>query len=1385
MTEPLPASTDLLQQLPRFLFLEETLEGRRVLEVGATSFALAEVLIALGAKRVVCAVDDDHVETLREAGAPRGVDVRRVRDGVLPGDDGAFDLVIDFTLPQALAGPDAERDAEIARLLSEDGFALTAVAGDPATAQSPVLPVPDAGRGLGYRDLAERLHDMFDVVEVYFQSLLVGYLFGSFDADPGDDGVAPHTGLMGDEAEPASYYLFAFGNAVPVIDDVSLVQVPVGSLPAPVRVAAPAAAPVPSTSPAELDALREALSERDEVIASLAERVPVLRDNIQRLFSALAEEQRTEEVLRIQLDELVRAGAAKDAQVAALADQVAELSVHQHEQGAHDDERLMQLERALHQSDQRVAELEHALGRAQQKLDQAEQGQHEAERVATALQEALRGKDESERSLNAELSRLQAEGLSPEETEAIQEEFSALRQASAQQIESLRMRLEDVVKSSAQKIEGLQFEINGLQVALSDARDEGAFLYKKQQALKESARTLEAERDKMESERNRLADGVNRLMRDRAQERDRVAALEQQLAQVRASAADAPGPDELAAREQALAEVRQQLEVETQKSVRAQEALAEVAAQRDAMQKTVLARDREIVELAEDLETARHAHEARDDEIEALRKDIAQRDEQLAELGQHLTYEQQTRGKLEQAVREANHARDQAVQSAMSTKAALEQVELERDAARRELAEMAAQLDDLSRAAADREQLTAQVKDRDERLSTLAAKVTSLTEAVEQSERALVAQGAAADEQVSSLTARLEIAETERSAALEAGGKAAEQVRTLQERLDVVTRKAAALADDLENTSVERTSLSAQLEAVREDLTQSQQAQHDVDEAVRRVRHERDALQAEVNERRRRADELLADIRRLSGQVEQAESARRALAIDLEQARKTLRILREDGGAAEEARDALMRQVDELSVALREARASAEASGSAWERAQAEVVAAEQTRDDALRRASSAETHKAAAEEEARFSAQKLSDATQSFEEERARLLAEGTQLAATLGQAKARAVSAEESAAALRRELSAAEEKERALSEALAEAEGALSAQRHELLARLETGRVEATQREVERDLLAAQLEEAQGQLIAERARGELFGQLLEDARTAAADAQALGELHAAQLEEAQLLLYTERARGALYAAQLEEAQERLESEHTERNLFSAELDEAQRAGADKDANLVMLKGRLVKKAEEDAEAQQDLSSRIDEERARTEGWERRALEAEVVLERERAEHETQTDRLRTELEQAESARRDAERDRADLELQVSDSAARVKALESACQALNVKVAEANKRVEQEGAQAVREELRAAEQALLAKEGEVAALKQALDRLRDELVDAKNVLAKSTTTVEGGAVMSAEDLRAQIEDLERQKAALLKDNTEKNERINRLTQRLVANEGL
>ncbi len=421
----------LPEQLSRLIFLEGMIAGRRVLEVGARSSAVARFLLEQGATKVVCAVDDRVLlERLRDENDLDRVDYRAIRPAggsrppgiaavpVLPGDDGAFDLVIDFTLPEALAAGVSERLSDIKRLLSADGFALTSLSSSPRGLGLLLDPDEEQPRRLSYRPLVDALKGTFELAQVYFQSMMLGYLFGSFDIDGGDDGIAPQTTLMGDDAEPAGAYVFAFGNAIPVIEDVCLVQVPFDALLDAVsarRAFAPRGAAefsdrTEQSLPPGLD-VELAISVRDRQIAALQQQVEALAQQLvaedevvddvgavvdglaRRLDEAVARALQSEQQVAVREVELVRALALRD-ELRSERDQLAEQLV-----GADADRstllmRCRELEDELQLVALRIVELEDAAIAADAQRS-ALQG--ELVEVSTAREhERLRGHAERE-----------------------------------------------------------------------------------------------------------------------------------------------------------------------------------------------------------------------------------------------------------------------------------------------------------------------------------------------------------------------------------------------------------------------------------------------------------------------------------------------------------------------------------------------------------------------------------------------------------------------------------------------------------------------------------------------------------------------------------------------------------------------------------------------------------------------------------------------------------------------------------------------------------------------------------------------------------------------------------------------------------------------------
>ncbi|MFH1809655.1 MAG: methyltransferase domain-containing protein [Pseudomonadota bacterium] len=274
----------LSEVLPRYLFLEPLITGRRVLEVGSGLGHSAGFLATLQASRVVGLDFDEHtVEACRRNVDRRLVDVRWAREPHWPADDGAFDVAVDFGLSAALRRGDANRLDEITRVLSRDGLLITAV--ENVEGRGIVDLIDGKERGISeYGLLVETLNERFNEVVVVGQSPFLGFSFIGFHIDPDDAGVALDTALMGGTPEDVAYYVIIAGARVPSPDELGLIQLPFSRF---AQSLIDAGAALREGLDRELGGLREenraleqSIAEREEALGEVAERVSSLRDRV-------------------------------------------------------------------------------------------------------------------------------------------------------------------------------------------------------------------------------------------------------------------------------------------------------------------------------------------------------------------------------------------------------------------------------------------------------------------------------------------------------------------------------------------------------------------------------------------------------------------------------------------------------------------------------------------------------------------------------------------------------------------------------------------------------------------------------------------------------------------------------------------------------------------------------------------------------------------------------------------------------------------------------------------------------------------------------------------------------------------------------------------------
>lgn len=290
-----------LDQLTPLLFLEETVQDRKVLLCGAPDSSLATYLLELGAGSVTSLPVDDsiHENLLSPILA-----ASRAREGGLPFEDAAFELVLDFELPCLDDAFRDQRIAEIERVLSRDGYAVTILPAGQDLGLAGLIPSGTQPPSLGYGALTTLLRERFPCVEVYFQSLVVGYFFGPVEVTGAQQGVVPHTGLMGDDVDPASAWLFAFGPQVPTLSQLTLVQLPTVGLADAARVAHLAGT---SSMEGTLEAgVSDARQRSGASLAALAEASPEAQAELDDLLDGLEARTRERDELAEEIVELER-----------------------------------------------------------------------------------------------------------------------------------------------------------------------------------------------------------------------------------------------------------------------------------------------------------------------------------------------------------------------------------------------------------------------------------------------------------------------------------------------------------------------------------------------------------------------------------------------------------------------------------------------------------------------------------------------------------------------------------------------------------------------------------------------------------------------------------------------------------------------------------------------------------------------------------------------------------------------------------------------------------------------------------------------------------------------------------------------------------------------
>ena len=1383
----------LPEQLSRLLFLEGLVAERRVLEVGARSDAVARFLLEMGASRVVCASEDKAViESLRRHSDLDRVDYRVIRPGVLPGDDGAFDLVIDTTLPYAVGHKDASRLAEIARLLSDDGFALTSLTSANTAGLATLLGGSAGPPPVSYRELMEALRPPFELVQVYFQSLLLGYLFGSFDVEPGDGGIAPNTLLMHDEPEPAGSYLFAFGNAIPVIEDVSLVQIPfdalleayaaqraaaVGDPHAAFTLRPGAAIPPGLTDDAgqELAQLRlrareleQAVGERNQTIEELERALDDARRDVDenargegRTALPSPADDGPMQVLARELDDARSVAFELEARLRITLGEIERIR-ELHANVTHDlaaalfarDEALASRDAVLVEAaalDEQSTEMLQRLSALERELREGEAARELAEGRAVELEEALLSLDNQRGAFQTELLRAQTEH------EGDRQRFAAER-------EVLRAELAQR-RGGEQELENQQLEA---------------------EALAERARSALTERvERVEAAMMALAERNEALQGELAQALDDVAARDAALRQARAALSEAAldanqglrstlrsVEQERDALATELSKARTRIQTLETDGIRLADGVKALVAERDALAARAPTHDDGLARRLQQAEQAREiAHNA-----------LHEAGRQVEEHARKLKI---THTALEDARREIAVVRD-SVQEISGQREALQGVVHARE---REIEELRTTMQGLR---VEVERLTLVAAEQNKRAAELEAQLQAATTEAQSGrhhEEEVQRRLAASRAEVDDAFARLAEAERRRKATedealrllseLEAAEQRTEQARTearteLQHGIDVLRAELSVASTSLralETDAGERLAKAfAEHEATRDELAASTQAFLRLEELVERERIQARDDASAASERHSEHEAALksaeeawaaAEVR-----LEELTNAYGTLQAELLTTRKNLLVLESE---RDEARDALAAAIDSERATAALAQQEAEAARVRLD----EAIAAARTRDEDLRAAQDV-----------------LRGMTQGKDALQAELGQTRQTLERVIADADRARVEAEQTSAAmglLADERDSLIERMRGAEQAVLDAEQARVSLAAELDGRsrdLAAARDELSG--LETALARASVESAEGSrsvdalrnlVDVERARGDLFFEELQEAVQALNVERTRGDLFKAGLEEAQQEAGVFRdsqevgaARAELFLGQLHEARMRLELEAARGDLLQAQLEEAQVTSSGALARAGVLAAQL-EEAQTTFQARRDAYERVLEaERVRA---------AALVNDADSASTRAAFDKLA-----AEAALQAASANRAELEAAQGELDAMRVRLEAAERTTLQWREAATSRVEsaeRERDSALHEQTLAFAAAQL-EAGRRASMDEELERSRAELSTLRARVAELDNAVPAQAGSDAElqQLRERLDALERTQRQKDAKIAEQADRINRLTERLV-----
>jgi chromosome segregation ATPase len=259
--------------LPRYLLIEDSLRGKRTLEIGSVDVRSLFRLHDAGASRVV---GTSPASSNFEPSLIRGrrIEVMVMESGRVDFDDQAFDAILVTDLSLELSSNPRFLE-EVRRVLAADGFCLI---GFPSNGRSVVELVEDdrGGSALEPYRLEEAVRAIFPDARFYVQSPFIGVAIQPEALDTRDAGVSLEPSLAGSSPRP-SHVIALCGSGAPLPEERTLVELPFNDFEAMTEAAQSRAA---GDLRRVLVALKEAHSEierRDQSLRAIGEKLPRIK----------------------------------------------------------------------------------------------------------------------------------------------------------------------------------------------------------------------------------------------------------------------------------------------------------------------------------------------------------------------------------------------------------------------------------------------------------------------------------------------------------------------------------------------------------------------------------------------------------------------------------------------------------------------------------------------------------------------------------------------------------------------------------------------------------------------------------------------------------------------------------------------------------------------------------------------------------------------------------------------------------------------------------------------------------------------------------------------------------------------------------------------------